>query len=83
VLTDNSRTAYPDANLRIPSAENIAKDYSRLRLTYEFDRLPALSGLASRHSRLCVAKWHGSKAIISGSNRMYVLEDTHFDPSDL
>ena len=41
----------------------ISKDDSRLQLTYDFDRLLALSGLASRHSGLCSATWHGCKTL--------------------
>jgi hypothetical protein len=54
---------------------DIVKDYSRLQLTYESDRLPALSGLASRYSGLCSAKWRGSKSLISGPGGIYVPED--------
>jgi hypothetical protein len=54
---------------------SIVKPYSRLRLTYESDRLPALSGLASQYSGLCSAKWTGSTLMVPGPDGVYVPKD--------
>jgi hypothetical protein len=58
----------------------IVRAYSALRLTFESDRLPALSGLASRYGGLCHGKWDGSFVAVHDKDGRYVPKEPQ-DPA--